>query len=222
MTTPAPKGWLAKLQATMAPLADPDDKTPIVRPAMVLVSMAFGILSGLIFLISGVLSGLTVSKQVDLQVTAARKTIAEATTQCEQTVGGVGSAAATTLSVTPTLTSPIPATQLVEGCKQLDPKGPPQDQIDSFRNTLTIISWVIALVGAAVLAATVQLRTGARWTRRVLVGVAVVMLGLAMFLQVSNVFTLAATLLLVVCILLVYVGKGGLYFARLAMQNRRH
>ena len=75
---------------------------------------------------------------------------------------------------------------------------------------------VAAIAGAAFLL------KGSKWARRVLVGVAVLILGIAMLLQVSTVMTLAATLLLVVCILLVYVGKGGLYFARLAMQNRRH
>ena len=36
-----------------------------------------------------------------------------------------------------------------------------------------------------------------------------------MMFQVSNLFTLVATLFMIVAVMLCYVGKGGTYFARL-------
>lgn len=219
MTTPGRKGWLAKLQNTMAPLADPDDDSPIVRPPVVIVSMVLAILSGAVFLYAGIAS----IANIDTQVNGQRDLWVKVVAQCEAdpAVGTIGDAVPSSLTATPTLTSPVPATSLEQVCKQI--KTPQLDEAtaSSMRSQLTIISVIFMVLGAAVVAGGVLMRSGSKWSRRILVTVALLTLGVAMLLQISTAVTLAATLLLVVAIMLVYAGKGGLFFARTLLQQRR-
>jgi len=51
------------------------------------------------------------------------------------------------------------------------------------------------------------------------VGAVLLSVIITMLFQVSNLFTLVATLLIVVAVMLSFIGKGGVYFAR--MRARR-
>ena len=63
------------------------------------------------------------------------------------------------------------------------------------------------------------LRAGVRWSRLMVVGAVLVSVILTMMFSVQNLFTLVGTLLIVVAVMLSYIGKGGVYFAR--MRARR-
>jgi hypothetical protein len=82
-----------------------------------------------------------------------------------------------------------------------------------------IISAVIVVIGLLAAVGGWFLRAGARWARLMVVGAVLLSVIITMLFQVSNLFTLVGTLLIVVAVMLSFIGKGGVYFAR--MRARR-
>jgi hypothetical protein len=78
-----------------------------------------------------------------------------------------------------------------------------------------MISVIIVVIGLIALVGGWFLRVGAKWSRLTVVGAVIISVIVTMLFQVSNLFTLAGTLLLVVSVMLCYIGKGSVYFARL-------
>ncbi|GGM04049.1 hypothetical protein [Nakamurella endophytica] len=240
MTTPGPRprrSWLSNFSAAMAPVLPEDDGSPIVRPRSVLVAMVLTMLSGLVFLFVGLVSVASAGSQVDQLRTA----YADVVQQCQNSYGTYGSAVssiAATEQPTPTPTpgavaTPSPGatatpsataslTGLASTCVQLTSPNITDAQAGSYRTQISVLSAIIAVIGIAALVGGWFLRGGAKWSRRLLIAAAVVSMLLALLLQVSTTLTLLATFLLVVGILLTFVGKGGMYFLRLAARRARH
>ena len=80
---------------------------------------------------------------------------------------------------------------------------------------MDLISVIIVVIGLIALVGGWFLRPGARWSRLAVGGGVVISVLVTMMFQVSNLFTLVATLFMIVAVMLCYVGKGGTYFARL-------
>jgi hypothetical protein len=78
-----------------------------------------------------------------------------------------------------------------------------------------MISVIIVVIGLIAVGGGWFLRAGAKWSRLTVVGAVIISVIVTMLFQVSNIFTLAGTLLLVVSVMLCYIGKGSIYFARL-------
>ena len=88
------------------------------------------------------------------------------------------------------------------------------ETISSARTQNIMISAMVVVIGAITLAAAWFMRSGNRWGRTGLV-VAVLLSGvLSMMVKVSNLFTLGASLMLIIAVMLCFIGTGGVYFAR--------
>lgn len=223
MTTPRPnRGWLAKLQDAMAPLADPDDASPIVRPRSITIAVVFGALAAVLILFSGVSLLASADRLVGDAVKSNEAQLTAAIKQCtdDPAIGGIGSAVPSTISGTPTLTSPIAATSMGEVCRKLTSDKVPADQIASAKTQLRVFSVVFILVGLGIGAASYYLRRGAKWARRGLIAAALVMLLITMMIGMYTMLTLIGMLLAVVALVLIFVGKGGMFFARVANQRK--
>jgi hypothetical protein len=131
---------------------------------------------------------------------------------CQAKVGGIGDAVQT-----PPDTASADDKAFADSCKGY--KVLTQDVIDSAKTQNMIISVVIVVIGLLAAAGGWFLRAGARWARLMVVGAVLLSVIITMLFQVSNLFTLVATLLIVVAVMLSFIGKGGVYFAR--MRARR-
>jgi hypothetical protein len=56
---------------------------------------------------------------------------------------------------------------------------------------------------------------GARWSRLTVAGSVLLSVLVTMLFQASNILTLGATLILIIAVMLCYIGKGAVFFARL-------
>jgi hypothetical protein len=82
-----------------------------------------------------------------------------------------------------------------------------------------ILSLVVALMGVASIAAGWYLRAGAKWAKRVLIGVIVLAFAGTLLFGIAQLLWLVATLVIAVALMLTVIGKGGQYFARVAMRR---
>ena len=224
MTTPAPrprKGFLASFQAAMAPVAPEDDGSPIVRPTAIKVACGLILAAAACFLFTGGYFITHVNSQADL----ARTNVVQSGAQCKTYVGGIGTNVPSTVpSIPATVTGPLAATELPTACKAYQTDEPTATQIDSFKNALRVYGIIFVIVGLAAAAAGWYLLGGPRWARRVLVAIALLSLAGAALFGVSTTLTLFATLLIVIGLVMTYIGRGGLYYARIALRrnNTRH
>ena len=197
-------GIFDSFRAAMAPPAlPPDDGQPIKPPTTVLAAMALSILAGLVFVFIGGASLATTNEQVDLAVTAYNNAIADCTTE----FGGIGSAVVVPEGASADVLADA------DSCKTYSTLT--DETISGARTQNIMISATILVIGLVALVGGFFLRQGKRWSRFMLIGAVVLSVLITMLFQVSNIFTLGATLLLIVAVMLCYIGKGGIFFARI-------
>jgi len=202
-------GIFDSFRAAMTPAALPeDDGSPIPPPRTVNIATALSMVGALIFLFIGGVSLFTADSQLDQAVATYNSNIAD----CQTKFGGIGDAV-----VTPPDTASADDKAQAESCKGY--KVLTQDVIDSAKTQNMIISAVIVVIGLLAAVGGWFLRAGARWARLTVVGAVLLSVIITMLFQVSNLFTLVATLLIVVAVMLSFIGKGGVYFAQ--MRRRR-
>jgi len=189
--------------AMTPPELPPDDGSPIAPPRAVIIATAMSMLAGLVFLLIGGVSLFTTDDQLNNAVAAYNRSISECTTK----FGGIDTAV-----VVPAGAS-ADDTTLAESCKQYRPLT--DETISSAKTQNILISVIIVVIGLIALVGGWFLRPGARWSRLAVGGGVVISVLVTMMFQVSNLFTLVATLFMIVAVMLCYVGKGGTYFARL-------
>lgn len=216
MTTPGDRprrsGFLASLSSALTPPVVTDDEPdkPLIAPRTVNVATVLTMLAGLLFLFLGVSQLTTLDSQLGAAVTAYKADAAK----CVTDVGGIGTAAVAAD------TDPQAKKDRAKVCQQYKTPEPTQDMIDSAQSRAKTLSWVLIFVGAAAMAVGWFLRTGTPWARRMAVGLVIVTMVLTMFLQISNLLTMLATLFLVAAVLMSYLGSGGVFFTRAAMRRR--
>ncbi len=197
-------GIFDTFRAALTPQALPvDDGKPITPPTQVRVASVMSLLAGLVFLFIGGVSLATTDSQLDAAVTAYNKSISDCTSQFQ----GIGDAV-----VVPAGASADDTTK-ADQCKQLRELTP--DTISAAKTQNIIISVVIVVIGIIAAVGGWFLRPGAKWSRLTVAGAVVLSVIVTLLFQVSNIFTLGATLLLIVSVMLCYIGRGAIYFARL-------
>lgn len=189
--------------AMTPPPLPPDDGQPIKPPNTVVIATVLSMLAGLVFLVIGGVSLATTDEQLDSAVAAYNDAIAD----CTASYGGIG----TDLVAPAGATSEVTAE--VESCKQLVPLT--DETISAARSQNILISAIIVVIGLIAAVGGWFLRPGARFSRLMVAGAVILSVIITMLFQVSNIFTLAATLVLIVSVMLCYIGKGGVYFSRL-------
>lgn len=216
MTTPGDRprrgGFLSNLSSALTPpiITDDDPDKPLVAPTGVKVASVMIALAGLLFLYMGINSLATQNSQLDLAVANYNSAVA----QCTQQVGGIGDQAKAPDGATEDLT------KMATTCKGYTSATVTQEMKDNAISHLQLVSWIVIVVGAAAVGISWFLRSGAAWARRSAVGLVIATMIVTMFLQVSNLFTMIATLLLVAAVLMCYLGKGGVYFVKTAMRRK--
>lgn len=196
-------GLFDSFRAAFAPTPLPeDDGKPLVPPTTVTVGTALSILAGLVFMLVGGVSLATTDQQLDDAARVYNATVADCTTE----FGGVGDAV-----VVPANASQEQQNRAAE-CQRY--RVLTDDMIQSAKTQSIMISAIILVIGVVAAVGGWFLRAGTRWARLMVVGAVILSVLLTMLFSVSNLLTLAATLLLVVAVMLCYIGKGGGYFAR--------
>lgn len=185
------------------PTLPEDDGKPIAPPRTVVAATVMSILAGLVFVLIGGVSLFTTDDQLNTAVAAYNKSISECTTR----FGGIGDAV-----VVPAGAS-ADDTASAEACKAYQPLT--DEAISTAKTQNIMISVIILLIGVIAVVGGWFLRPGARWSRLTVAGGVVISVLVTMMFSVSNLFTLVATLILIVAVMLCYIGKGGVYFARL-------
>jgi len=199
-------GIFDSFRAAMTPAElPPDDGKPLSPPKAVLAATAMAIFAGVLFLFSGAYSLLTVDEGLELQVAAYN---AQAADCLLPPINGVGDQAV----IPPDASEAIIAQG--QACQKLLYQKVPQDAIDGARTQIIVVSLVYVVIGIAIATAGWFLRSGAGWSRLLLVGTIALSVIVTMVLQFSNILTLGATLLMVVAVMLCFIGKGAIYFAR--------
>lgn len=199
------RGFLAALSAALSPQPIPENDTgPLRAPKGVLAATVLAIVAGAVFALSGGLGISTLSSMLAQSRTQYQTWIND----CNTKFGGIGTTAVTE-------TSPTGSAATCQGLKEMTTA-----DWESFRTASLIVSVVFLLMGIAVVLGGWFLRTGRRWARRVLVGVAVITVLAAMMLGMTSPVILAATLLLMVAVVLCYLSSGATFFLRVAA--RRH
>ena len=197
-------GIFNSFRAAMTPPPLPeDDGQPIKPPGAVTAATVLAMLAGLVFLVIGGFSLLTTNDQLNTAVASYNQAISDCTTKFQ----GIGDAV-----VVPAGAS-ADDTAAADVCKKYQPLT--DETISAAKTQNIIISVVIVVIGLVALAGGWFLRAGARWSRLAVVGAVVISVILTMAFQVSNLLTLVATLLMIVAVMLCFVGKGAVYFARL-------
>ncbi len=209
---------MARLQSAMVPVL-PEDGAPLVRPRSVTIASILVIVAGVLFLLIGALSVASTGSQAKTY----SDFYASAVNQCQNSVGGVGTAVPTTVA-TPTVgpTTPLALTALPGSCRQITEPTLSSSALSSYKSTLTTFSVVLIGIGLVTLASGWFLREGRRWARRVLIGVVLVQLILAFLFQVSNTITLLATLLVVAGLSTTFIGRASAFFIASAQRKKLH
>jgi hypothetical protein len=217
-SAPKKSGFMARLQSAMVPVL-PEDGAPLVRPRSVTVASVLVLVAGVLFLLIGALSVASTGSQAR----SYSDFYASAVSQCQNSVGGIGTAVPTTVA-TPTAgaTTPLALTALPGSCRQITEPTLSASALSSYKSTLTIFSIVLVFVGLVTVASGWFLREGRRWARRVLIAVVLVQLVLAFLFQVSNTITLLATLLVVVGLATTFIGRASAFFVGAAQRKKLH
>ncbi len=216
---PKKSGFMAGLQAAMTPAIPADDGGPIVRPRTVTIASVLVMIAGVLFLLIGALSVSSTGSQA-----ASYQTFyASAVKQCNDGVGGIGTAVPSTVA-TPTAgpTTPLALTALPSSCRQITEPTISASALSSYKTTLVTFSVILIVIGLATAASGWFMREGRKWTRRVLIGVVLVQLVLAFLFQVSNTVTLLSTLLIVVGLSMTFLGRASGFFMGVASRKKQH
>jgi len=197
-------GIFDSFRAAMTPPPLPDDDgKPIGPPTMITVATVLSILAGVVFLLIGGVSVAT----TDDQLNSAVKVYNQAISDCAGKFGGIGDA----VVVAPGASADDSAA--ADTCKQYKPLT--DDTISAAKTQNIMISVIIVIIGIIACVGGWFLRQGARWSRLTVAGAVVLSVIITMLFQVSNIFTLGATLVMIIAVMLSYIGQGGVYFARL-------
>ena len=183
-----------------------DDGTPIVAPRSILIASALSLVAGVLMAFLAVMSIIQFSSQFDLTVQTYKDEVAN----CQSQFGAVGSSVAVPEGGTDGQKSQAQLCQTLQNYTDADYQG----FRDTARTQSFILGGAILIFGLASIAAGWFLRSGVAWARRVLIGVGVLTLASIMFFGIQNIFLLGASLLLVAAVMLSFVGRGGLFFAR--------
>ncbi len=202
-------GLFDSFRAAMTPPPLPeDDGQPLRPPGTVTAATVLSLVAGLVFLFIGGVSLATTDEQLDNAVKAYNATIADCVTDFQ----GIGDAVVVPAGANADVTAKADA------CKQYRPLT--DETISSARTQNIIISVIIVVIGLIAAVGGWFLRPGAGWSRLTVAGAVVLSIIVTLFFQVSNIFTLAATLLLIVAVMLCYIGRGAMYFARHKARRR--
>jgi len=185
---------------------DDDPTQPLVAPTAVRVAVVLAIVAGALYLFIGLVGAFNTTSAIDAQVANYNAKIVE----CQEKVGGIGDQVTTT---------PADAVKdLATTCAKLQPITPAVIQSAKTQNLLFAV--IIALMGAAAVGAGWFLRAGAKWAKRVLIGLIALAFVGTLLLGIGNLLLLVGTLLLAVAVMLTIVGRGGVYFTRVANRRR--
>lgn len=197
-------GFMDSFRAALTPAPlPPDDGKPLVRPRTVTIATALAFAAGAIFVLIGGFSLATTNDQLDQAIAAYNDDIKS----CIQQFGGIGDAV-----VVPSGASTDDANK-AETCKSYIPLT--DEAISSARTQNILISAIVVVVGVIAVVGGWFLRTGQRWGRVAVVVAVLLSVVLSMMFRVSNLFTLGASLMLIVAVMLCFIGQGGTYFARI-------
>jgi hypothetical protein len=196
-------GIFASFRSAMAPRElPPDDGLPLSAPRTVLAATAMALLGGLVFLFIGGGSLFTIDSQLDTAVAAYNDAISDCTAQ----FGGIGNA----------VVIPAGAAQDVttkgQNCQTYTALTP--EMISSAKTQSIVFAVVFVVIGLVAVVGGWFLRQGARWARLTVAGAVVLAMVLALLFQAQNILTLVATLFMIVAVMLCFIGKGQIYFAR--------
>lgn len=202
---PARRGFLASLSAALSPQPIPENDTgPLTAPKGVLTATVLSIIAGAMYLFSG---GISLAG-IDELLERSRTDYADQLSDCTNQFGGVGTSAVTAASPTgPALT-----------CQRMSVLT--DSDWDAYRSASIVVAVAFMLMGALLVLGGWFLRAGRAWARRTVVGVAVITVLAALMLGVSTPFILAATLLVLVAVVLCYLASGATYFLR--VKARKH
>src|SRR4051794_26591185 len=148
MTSPGPRpkksGFLANIQAAMAPPIPADDGQPLRRPPSVTVASVLVMVAAVMFMLIGVLSVSSTGSQAN----SYRTFYSSAVKQCTDVVGGIGTAVPTTVA-TPTagVTTPLALTALPNSCRQITAATLSAGALSSYKTTLVVFSVLLGGIG---------------------------------------------------------------------------
>lgn len=197
-------GIFDSFRAAMTPAElPPDDGKPISPPRAVIAASVMALLAGLVFVLIGGVSLATTDDQLNNAVDAYNSAIADCTTQ----FGGIGDGVVLPAGANSDVTAKG------EACKSY--RVLTDDTISAAKTQNIMISVIIVVIGLIAAVGGWFLRPGMRWSRLMVAGAVILSVIVTMFFQVSNIFTLGATLILIIAVMLTYIGKGAVYFARL-------
>ncbi|MDQ2845743.1 MAG: hypothetical protein M3Y77_05210 [Actinomycetota bacterium] len=224
MTTPGslpqPRrgGFLSNISSALTPpvVTDDDPDKPLVLPTGLKVATALVILAGVVFLFLGANSLINLNRDLDAAVTSYNSSVADCAKYSTDgsLAGGINGKAKSPANASSDVTT------AVGQCNKILQPTVTADMKASAKSRYTLVSWVLIIVGLVSLGAGWFLRTGTAWARRATVGLVVVTMILTMFLGVSNLLTMAATLFLVIAVLMCYLGRGSVYFAMTRMRRQ--
>jgi hypothetical protein len=190
-------------KAAMAPRerVDIDPTAPNPIPRTVKIAGGFSVFAGLVSLFVGLNAVLTRNSVVDGLLADIRS--------CTDQGIGLGTAVSTTATG-----------DLVAFCRSVAGV-PTADQISSARGQLLMIGVMVTVIGIGLLIGGYGLFKGARWARRLVAAVGGLLL-LGTFLGFfSNALLLIGSLLVLIGLAMLYVGKGATYFLRAKAQGIR-
>ena len=99
-----------------------------------------------------------------------------------------------------------------QSCQALAPLT--SEMISSAKTSSIIFAIIFVVIGLVAIGGGWFLRQGARWARLTVAGAVVLAMALALLFQAQNLLTLVATLFMIVAVMLCFIGKGQIYFAR--------
>lgn len=192
------------LRAVLTPPVLPeDDGEPISPPPSVTTATVMSILAGLVFLLIGGVFLATVDEQMTTVVTAYNRAIST----CTVKFGGIGDAVVVPSGAT------ADDTTLAESCKRYQPLT--DEAISTAKTRLIVVNVVSVAIGLIAVVGGWFLRAGTRHSRLTVGGAVVLSSIITVLFEVLNIFILAATMVLIIAVMLCYTGKGAIYFARL-------
>jgi hypothetical protein len=201
----ARRGFLASLSSALSPQPIPENDTgPLKPPRGVLTATVLAIIAGAVYLFAGTVS----VAGLDAALQQQRADYATQIQDCNNQFGGIGTTAVTA-------TSPTGAAAT---CQRMITMAP--SDWDSYRTASMVLAVAFIVMGALLVVAGWFLRAGRAWARRCIVAIAIVTVLAALMLGMSSPILLAATLLVMVAVVLCYLASGATYFMR--VKARRH
>lgn len=196
---------MASLSAALSPQPIPENDTgPLVAPKGVLAAMVLSMIAGAMYLFSG---GVSIAG-TDAMMQQAQDQYHDQINQCTRDFGGIGTTAVTAASPTGAAST----------CQRMSTLA--ASDWDAYRTASIVVAVAFIVMGLLLVLGGWFLRAGRAWARRTVVGVAIITVLAALMLGVSTPFILAATLLVMIAVVLCYLSSGATYFLR--VKARKH